>query len=384
MSKRLAMPFCNAFSTFFAGSGPFTMALYPMLTRAGLLPTWQAICPEEDERSRLRQNGMATSTKSVKMKHSIIKPGILTGFKPEHSELWGHHPVKIEHSLEQSGLFSDEALARLIEGYPRKKYDFNHMNAQGSDRRGWVEGELGDCRGEHALEAVREGRMWLNLRFVNEVDPRYGELLADIFKELAELVPDMRDTFRHKMGILISSPGAQVYYHTDIPGQGLWQLRGSKRVYVYPNYAPFLTEEGLTNVITGAGNDDIRYETWFDDYAHVVDLEPGEMVHWPLNAPHRVENHDVLNVSVTTEHWTTDIRRYYAVRYANGFLNRTLGMKLPEARIKGPAFYPKAALAVAGKKLLPRGAVNKRTYMVEFKLGPKSDNYMTPITPYAR
>jgi hypothetical protein len=321
------------------------------------------------------------------MKHTPIKPGILTGFKPEHAELWGQVPLKIDHGLEQTGLFSDQALGELIENYPREKYDLNHMGAQGSARQEWVEGEIGDATGKQAIEAVRKGRMWLSLRFVNEVDPRYGALLEQIFGEIEGLVPGL-DTFKHKMGILISSPGAQVYYHMDIPGQSLWQVRGTKRVYVYPNRAPFLPESELVKVVTGtgtgAGDEEIPYQPWFDDYAEVVDLQPGEMMTWPLNAPHRVENHDVLNVSVTTEHWTPEIRRYYAVRYANGVLQNKLGVTPKPATIHGPGFWGKAGLAVAAKKLLPKRGGKARKYMVEFKLGPKSDNYMTPITPYAR
>ena len=50
-------------------------------------------------------------------------------------------------------------------------------------------------------------------------------------------------------GILISSPNAQVYYHADLPGQSLWQIRGTKRVYIYPPVAPFLTPEQIERII---------------------------------------------------------------------------------------------------------------------------------------
>jgi len=58
------------------------------------------------------------------------------------------------------------------------------------------------------------------------------------------------------------------------------------------------------------------------------------MVHWPLNCPHRVENEDCLNISVTTEHWTTDLRKQYAVNYANGILRRKFGFTDPSQSIK--------------------------------------------------
>jgi hypothetical protein len=33
-------------------------------------------------------------------------------------------------------------------------------------------------------------------------------------------------------------------------------------------------------------------------------------------------------VSVTTEHWTPEIRNLYAVRYANGVLRNQMGMRI--------------------------------------------------------
>jgi hypothetical protein len=64
------------------------------------------------------------------------------------------------------------------------------------------------------------------------------------------------------LDLLISSPAAKVFYHSDLPEQ-------------------------------------VPYEPWFDDYAVAYDLVPGDMPHWALNEPHRVANYGVLNVSPT-------------------------------------------------------------------------------------
>ena len=48
----------------------------------------------------------------------------------------------------------------------------------------------------------------------------------------------------------------------------------------------------------------LDYQEWFHKYAEVHDMEPGDLLHWALNGPHRVANHDTLSVSLTTEHWT--------------------------------------------------------------------------------
>ncbi len=97
-------------------------------------------------------------------------------------------------------------------------------------------------------------------------------------------------TYKHNLGILVSSPGAQVYYHADIPGQALWQIAGRKRVYIYPNTSPFLEPESIENIVMGTQEEEIPYQTWFDAHAEIHDLKPGDMLHWPLNGPHRVVN----------------------------------------------------------------------------------------------
>jgi hypothetical protein len=145
--------------------------------------------------------------------------------------------------------------------------------------------------------------MWLSLLRVNEVDSRYGELLDSIFDEIQGHIPGYH-TFRRINGILISSPTAQVYYHFDTSRQSLWQISGHKRVYVYPPPSPFLSRQELEEVCLYHNETSIRYEPWYYDYATVFEIGPGQMLTWPLNAPHRVENLG-FSVSMTVEYGTS-------------------------------------------------------------------------------
>jgi len=47
-------------------------------------------------------------------------------------------------------------------------------------------------------------------------------------------------------------------------------------------------------------------------------------------------------VSLTTEHWTDELRAGYVVDYANGLLRPLLGAREPSRKIHGPAFYAKS------------------------------------------
>ncbi|MCB1519229.1 MAG: hypothetical protein KDJ37_01495 [Hyphomicrobiaceae bacterium] len=291
---------------------------------------------------------------------------IFTNWNAEHTAKWGKAPLSIKHRLHRHELFSFDALADLIERYPREQYALVHMGAQ-KERRLWREGDIGGMAGHAVIDAIRNGRMWLNLRNVGSVDRRYRDVLDAIFEEVRQNVPGY-DTYARTSGILISSPLAQVYYHMDLPGQSLWQVHGRKRVFLYPDRAPFLTPEQLERIALFEVEVDIPYEPWYDEHASVFEIGGGEMLHWPLNAPHRVENLDCLNVSMTTEYWTEAIRRRQMINMANGILRHKIGLDPKSVATSGPGFWAKAALQAGVRRagLLQKDRRARRP--IEFRL----------------
>ena len=159
---------------------------------------------------------------------------ILADSKPHHVSLFGEHILHLKHRLAEFGLFSDAALARLIEKTPRAHCYVNTMDKRSHNPRSRREGAIDGLSGAEALEAVRSGNIWINIHKLGETDPAYADLLDGIFAEFESRVPGLK-TYRRSMTLLISSPKVQVYYHCDVPGQMLWQMRGTKRVFVYPN-----------------------------------------------------------------------------------------------------------------------------------------------------
>ncbi len=310
-----------------------------------------------------------------------MKNSIISDWKPQYADNFSDVSLLLKHRLSATGLFTKERLSKLIDVYPTEKYNITTMGYDVENPL-WREGTKEGYSGNQVIDAIEQGRMWLNMRGVESVDPEYGKLLNEIFDEFEEYVPGF-ETFKRKMGILVSSPKVQVFYHADVPGQSLWQVEGKKRVYVYPNEAPFLKPESIESIILGETEEEIPYERSFDDSAEVFDLKPGEMVHWPLNCPHRVENEDCLNISVTTEHWTNNLRKKYAVNYANGILRRKFGVQNPSQGTNNWSIYPKAALALGWRKLnLNKGKQVVR--MVDFKVNPKSLTGIEDIEAYAK
>jgi hypothetical protein len=268
--------------------------------------------------------------------------GILTNFSGRDALLWGHQPLKVTHDLGDQALFSRAALARLIETYPREHYGLIAMGGTG-DSKLWQEGDLGGASGEAVLDAIEKGRLWLNLRNVSGVNPAHGLLLDTIFSELRQRLPGF-DATKWQSGILISSPGAQVYYHADLPNQLLWQIAGRKRLWLYPASPPFITDRDLEDIALFDVEVDTPYQAWYDEHARVIDLAPGEMLSWPLSAPHRVENIEGLSVSLTVSFTSRDSRAREILHLANGLLRHRFGIAPASRRTEGPGYFAKAVL----------------------------------------
>jgi hypothetical protein len=267
---------------------------------------------------------------------------VFTSWDDTHSSLWGHQPIRLAHGLHQSPLFSTDRLAELIEHYPREHYSLVQTGAKDS-RRLWREGEIGNLSGRQVMDAIAGGGLWLNLRNVSGVDTAYRSMLDGMFEEIAAKVPGFQAP-THQSGILISSPDAQVYYHADLPGQGLIQISGRKRVYLYPATAPFIRPEHLEDIALYDVEVDMPYAEWYDAHARVFDLEPGQMLNWPLNAPHRVENLGSVNISMTVSYVNDEIRRCQIVHLGNGLLRHRFGYQPKSRSIRGPSYLAKAVL----------------------------------------
>lgn len=298
---------------------------------------------------------------------------ILTEWRPEWTRMWGREPMCLPHRLHTSPLFSLESLASLIERYPAEHYALVLTSKGAGDARRWREGSIAGASGRAVIETISRGSMWLNLRQVATVDSRYARLLEGIYQEFASHLPGFEPTSLN-MGILISSPMARVHYHADLPGQSLWQIRGSKRVYLYPNRPPFLTAEAIEDIAYAGLEFKLGYDPEFDSHAHVHDLVPGQMLTWPLNAPHRIENHDCVNISVTTEHWTDEIRRSQQVNMANAVLRHRLGVRHNGRAMAGPSYWAKAALQAAWRRTSMARAAQQRERPIDFELRPGSPN----------
>lgn len=267
---------------------------------------------------------------------------MILDWTPDKARAFSKANLSFEHDLHTRPLFSDEGLARLLDRYPREALGVFTMGHDPVDWQSWRRGSAGHLNGDKLLEAAKAGRIWLNLRHTNDHLPEYAALEREIFAE-TEGQTHQR-TYRRDLGMLISSASAQVFYHLDVPLVSLWQLRGQKRVWVYPVQSPYVPAQQLERIVLKETAEQFAYEPAWDWGAQVHDLTPGRMVTWVQNAPHRIENGPMLNVSLSIEFMTPAALLRANVLYANGVL-RKAGLAPRIQAAPHPTALAKLALA---------------------------------------
>ena len=114
---------------------------------------------------------------------------VIANWQPHHETLFGRHAIKLNHRLTETGLFTREALGRVIERCPKNELGLESVTVQ-NDRPQRIYGELGKASGLEAIAAIEKGRMWMNIRRVMDWAPEYRTLLDTIFDEFEARMRD--------------------------------------------------------------------------------------------------------------------------------------------------------------------------------------------------
>ncbi|MDO8297260.1 MAG: hypothetical protein Q7T19_12570 [Caulobacter sp.] len=291
---------------------------------------------------------------------------VIRDWTPDKAHDFGREVLTFDHDLHRRPMFDDAGLAELLDRYPREKLGVFTMGDNPREWRTWRRGVAGALPGRVLLEMAREGRIWLNLRAANTYLPEYAALADEVFAEKEAMVPGLR-TMKRDVGVLISSPNAQVFYHLDVPMVSLWQIRGVKTVWAYPVEAPYVGAEALEAIVLRETAEQFAFDPAWDFGAAMTELTPGRMLTWPQNAPHRIENGPMLNVSLSMEFMTPAALLRANVIYANGLLRRRLGA---DPAIQ-PGFSAQGLAKVAAAraaKLLKLQKAHERLLPVTFNL----------------
>lgn len=241
---------------------------------------------------------------------------------------FGLIPQVSPHRYHESALFDEPNLIKLLDSHPRARLQAFTMGEDPTRRDEWNCVDIpDDMDGATMLQAVKNGRLWLNVTRIDNYNEEFADLITGMYDHLSDRCDHLQNPKSAYNTLLISSPGAQVYYHLDAEPNMLWHLRGQKRVWLYPAMdTRFTPQDYLEDIFAGEVDENLPFELSFDEAADEHLLNPGDVASWPHNAPHRIQNLD-MNVSLATSYYTPAIYRRQYTQLANRFLLRGFGIK---------------------------------------------------------
>ena len=307
---------------------------------------------------------------------------MLKDWSDGHTAKFQKEIITFKHGLNETGLFTDEALIKLLEKHPSDMLDVCTMSEPDHPLypNKFRTGDFRGVDGKTLLDAAKAGRIWINVRRGMNIHPEYKAALDMMYGGIAEETGNK--AYNANGGILISSPVAKVPYHFDKTETILWHVRGKKRIYLYPLTEKFISDEAYEHSVINDREDDLPYKTAFDKEARAFDLEEGQGITWPLNMPHRVDN-VAFCVSVTTEYSTRESGMKNAAMVTNATLRRKFGLS-PSYTHAGP--LNRQVKSVFGRVIRKAGIAAKRNDpdMVTFKIDAKAEDFIVDTQPYQR
>ncbi|WP_409432301.1 hypothetical protein ACJ3XI_08775 [Litorimonas sp. RW-G-Af-16] len=308
--------------------------------------------------------------------------GMLKGWTPEHTQKFQKDIISFGHRLNETGLFTDEALIELLRKHPSESLDVCTMGPAEHPLypNKFRTGDFRNVDPAVLLEAAKAGKVWINVRRGMNLHPEYKAVLDQMYGGIAEKTGNK--AFTANGGILISSPMAKVPYHFDKTEVILWHVRGKKRVYLYPQTEKYIPDHAFEATLMTELEDDLPYSADFDQDAIIFDLQPDQAITWPLNSPHRVDN-QAFCVSVTTEYSTRESGMKNAAMIANATLRHRFGVKTSYRNAGGVERQVKSIL---GRVIKKTGMAVKedRTDMVTFTVDPNTPDFIRDIEPFER
>ncbi len=287
---------------------------------------------------------------------------------------FGLIPMVSKHQYHQRTWFDKPELIDLLDNFPRKWLQAFTMGEDPCNAGDWGCVDIAEgTTGEQLWRAVENGRLWLNITHVEEFSDDYAQMINGMYEHLGENCPHLQEPKANYSTLLISSPGAQVYYHLDAEPNMLWHLRGQKRVWIYPAMDTNLVPQDLLeDIYAGEIDENLPFDPSFDEKAEEFLLSPGDVASWPHNGPHRIVNQD-MNVSLATSYYTPTIYKRQYVQLANRYVLRGLGFKSRSMAEDGAIPALKRFTYRAANKIRPFPKRNRSaSYVTDLQIDPDS------------
>lgn len=243
-------------------------------------------------------------------------------------------PLHLAHSLAEHPLLKIEALASLA---ARMRPASLEHNAATGLRLGLGNHEI-PANGLSVAETIEQIDVcgsWVLLKTIDQ-DPAYAALMRDVLREIEPIVEPVTGAMMRLEGfIFISSPRAVTPLHFDPEYNILFQARGSKTMTLFPPGDREIISDPFFEQYFAGGP---RNLPWRDEWAargQAISIVPGEAIYVPLLAPHWVQTHDEVSISLSLT-WRSEWSFHHADACRFNRRMRRIGL-----RPRSAAIYPK-------------------------------------------
>jgi hypothetical protein len=242
-------------------------------------------------------------------------------------------PTRLTHSLADHPLLSLGALTRLA---GRLRPETLEHNAATDLPLGiaYADTPRNGLTVQETIERIGECGSWVLLKYV-EQDPAYARLMHDVLGQIEDIVrPRTGEMMRFEGYIFISSPRAVTPLHFDPEYNILFQARGSKTMTLFPTADPEIVAQEFFEAYFAGGPRNLPWRDEWNARATPLAIQPGEAIYVPILAPHWVQTHGEVSVSLSLT-WRSEWSFHHAD--ACRFNRRLRGIGLRPAP---PRLYP--------------------------------------------
>ena len=230
-----------------------------------------------------------------------------SGARRRQRTAFGRTPMTYAHRLLETGLFDDDQLARQLERHPAELFDINLFNYDADDQILLQTGTKGRRGGVALLEAAKAGPGVDPDAPHPGASPDMAEAMRRVFADLADHMPGFRPV-QVTGQLILSAPSARV------PSAPMRQACRCSTCAARSGCGSIRSTRPTSRAARW------RTSSWssrpricpiaarWTRRPRVFDLKPGMAIAWPQHAPHRIENQDSFNVSLSCDYLTWGAR----------------------------------------------------------------------------
>jgi hypothetical protein len=215
------------------------------------------------------------------------------------AEAYGQSPIHVRHRLAEHPLLTVDALADLADSLPIDRVEHN-MGKVPTVLVGSA--PTLDLPSGEIARGIESNGCWMVLKNI-EQNPAYRDLLYSTLDEVVSLIQGREGSMQDREGfVFLSAPGSVTPSHVDPEHNFLLQIRGTKDFHV-GRFPDAETEQRDLEQFYGGGSRNIDH---LPADVQTFALGPGDGVYVPPNAPHWVQNGDLVSVSLSIT-WRTPV-----------------------------------------------------------------------------